>query len=318
MLRGSQSLANTVSESNKKLFGVGLHAMNEMHVRFPELEPKDMRVVWFGAGLQGQLPVLFGMYPDVEFEIHTQRECPVSTDLRSSLKVTYHKTSLDECLRQVEDYDGDKKYAVLLDLDYHIKPSELTAMNRARVVPTVESESVHYDRYTAQYNAACARVARCGHVVLVSTPFRMPWVTSDFASNAQKASWLDPQLREHEMRCPSMQLCPQFGSRLRSTELRGLLVTGGASLESVINWKELDASLHGTATATRELSRANFMLEQLQTYKAVADARGTSASAGNECLRGWSQTFVDNSIDEMRQTVRRLESTNRRDGIYKA
>ncbi len=41
------------------------------------------------------------MYPDVEFEIHTQRECPVSSDLRSSLKVTYHSTSLDECLRQV-------------------------------------------------------------------------------------------------------------------------------------------------------------------------------------------------------------------------
>ncbi len=60
------------------------------------------------------------------------------------------------------------------------------------------------------------------------------------------------------------------------------------------------------------------MLAQLQTHKAVADAHRTSASTGNDYLRGWSQTFVENSIDEMRQLVQRHESTNRRDGIYKA
>ena len=55
------SLAQTISDSNKKLFGVGLHAINELHVRFPELAQKDMGVAWFGGGQQGQMPLLLNI-----------------------------------------------------------------------------------------------------------------------------------------------------------------------------------------------------------------------------------------------------------------
>jgi hypothetical protein len=277
--------------------------MNEMHTRFPDLQQADMGVVWFGAGLQGQLPVILLLHPEVEFQIHTHRPCPMSTDVCGSLNVTYHDTSLDECLRHIEEYQGGKKFAVLLDLDYHLKPSQLDAFNRARIEPSVESESVHYDRYTKQYNAACARVARCSHVVLVSTPFRMPWITSDYAANAHKASWADPLLREHEIRVPNMLLFPQFGSRVRSTELRGLLVTADKQFESVIDWKALDKSLNGCNTAARELTRAQFMLSQLETYRTVARARRKADSTDNGCMRTWADAFISNSIDEMHRLV---------------
>jgi hypothetical protein len=277
--------------------------MNEMHTRFPDLQQADMGVVWFGAGLQGQLPVILLLHPEVEFQIHSHRPCPMSTDVCGSLNVTYHDTSLDECLRHIEEYQGGKKFAVLLDLDYHLKPSQLDAFNRARIEPSVESESVHYDRYTKQYNAACARVARCSHVVLVSTPFRMPWITSDYAANAHKASWADPLLREHEIRVPNMLLFPQFGSRVRSTELRGLLVTADKQFESVIDWKALDKSLNGCNTAARELTRAQFMLSQLETYRTVARARRKADSTDNGCMRTWADAFISNSIDEMHRLV---------------
>jgi hypothetical protein len=277
------------------MFGICLHVLNEMHTRFPNLRQADMGVVWFGAGLQGQLPVMLVLHPEVEFQIHTH--------VCGSLNVTYHDTSLDECLSHIEGYKGGKKFAVLFDLDYHIKPSQLEAFNRARIAPSVESESVHYDRYTRQYNAACARVASCSHVLLVSTPFRMPWITSDFAANAHKASWADPLLYEHEIRVPNMLLFPQFGSRVRSTELRGLLVTGDKQLETVIDWKALDKSLNGTDTTTRELARAQFMLSQLETYRAVARARRKTGSADNACLCTWADTFIGNSIEEMRRLV---------------
>jgi hypothetical protein len=317
MEQGSQSLSTSVSESNTKMFAVGLHVVNEMHVRFPQLQQDEMRVVWFGAALQGQVPVLACLCQDVEFEIHTHKACPVSAELLTTLKVAYHDKSFDECLSHIEAYAGPKKFAVLLDLDFHIRPRELSAMNQASVGPTVASESVHYDRYTAQYSAACERLSRCEHVLLVSTPFRLPWMTRDFASNAHAASWLDAALPPQQMRCPDMQVFHQYGSRAKSTEMRGMFVTGNGYSERTVDWQELDAALHGTATETRELARAKFMLEQLRTFQTVTDARRTPSLADKVCLRGWSDAFVRNSIDEVSALVHELESSNNAKVIYK-
>ena len=315
------SLAQTISDSNKKLFGVGLHAINELHVRFPDLTQKDMGVAWFGGGLQGQLPLLLNMFPEVLFEMHTQRPCPVGVGLWETVDVAYHNTSLEEFLQHVEYYKGNRKFAVLVDLDYHLKPEKLTKMNHARIVPTVESESVHYDRYTAVYDATCARLARCGHVMLVSTPFRMPWITRDYSDNAHKASWRDASLGEHEVRCTNMRLFPQFASRVKSTEMRGLLMTGGAGrgeLQTVVDWQALDKRLNDEDTASRELARATFMLEQLETYQKIAVSVGMSCSKETACMRAWSAVFVENSIDEMRALLIDHEIANSDTGIYKA
>jgi hypothetical protein len=317
MEEATQSLFTTVSAANTKMFAVGLHAVNELHVRFPHLQQDEMRVVWFGAALQGQVPVLACLCQDVEFEIHTRKPCPVSAELLENLHVAYHDKSFDDCLRHIEAYTGPKKLAVLLDLDFHIRPRELTAMNKASVGPTVASESVHYERYTAQYNAACERLARCGHVLLVSTPFRLPWLTKDFASNAHAASWLDAGLPPQQMRCPDMLRFEQFGCRAKSTELRGLLVTGAGYSESTVDWQALDASLHGTATETRELARAKFMLEQLRTFERVTDARRKPVATGTVCLQGWSEAFVRNSIIEVSGLVHDIESSNSAKVIYK-
>jgi hypothetical protein len=313
----TQSLFTTVSEGNTKMFAVGLTVVNALHARFPQLQQEDMRVVWFGAALQGQVPVLACLCQDVEFEIHTRKACPVSAELLTTLKVAYHDKSFDECLSHIETYVGPKKLAVLLDLDFHIRPHELSAMNQASVGPTVASESVHYDRYTAQYSAACERLSRCGHVVLVSTPFRLPWMTRDFASKAHAASWLDAALPPQQMRCPDMLVFQQFGSRAKSTELRGLMVTGSGYSERTVDWQELDATLHGTATETRELARAKFMLEQLQTFEAVTDARRKPCPPGTVCLKAWSDAFVRNSIGEVGRLVHDLESANSAKVIYK-
>jgi len=319
MADATQSLSTTVSESNTKMFAVGLHVVNELHALFPALPQEDMRVVWFGAGLQGQVPVLACLCQDVEFEIHTHKACPLSAEVQASMNVAYHETSLEDCLRHVEAYAGAKKSAVLLDIDFHIKPRELIAMNKASLGPTVASESVHYERYTAQYHAALARLARCGHVLLVSTPFRLPWVTKDFARNAHLASWLDAGLSPREMRVPDVQLAPQFGSRTKSTELRALLVTGAGYSERTVDWQALDAELHGSATETRELARAKFMLADLLTFQTVTAARrGPSAPPGERvCLRAWADAFVRNSVDEVGRLVSELESANSAKVIYK-
>ena len=313
----SQSLLTTVSEPNRKMFAVGLHVINEMHVRFPNLEQHNMRIVWFGAALQGQVPVLSGLCPNIEFEVHTHKRCPISKELQDNLQISYHDTSLEECLQHIEAYNGPKKFAVLLDLDFHIKPRELSVLNKANVVPTVESESVHYDRYTTQYNAACARLSRCSHVLLVSMPFRMPWLTSDFAQNAHLASWLDPQLSHEQMWCPNMLLVPQFGARLKSTELRGLFVTGDGYSESILDWQTMDSLLHETDAGTRQLARAKFMLEQLLTFEKLSDARRKETLSATLCLQTWTDSFVANSIDEVCRLVHDLESTKDVQVIYK-
>ena len=308
--RMSPSLLTTVSEPNRKMFAVGLHVINELHARFPNLEQEKMRVVWFGAALQGQVPVLSGLFPNIEFEVHTHKKSPMSIDLQNNMQVRYYNSSLDECIEHIEAYDGPKKLAVLLDLDFHIKPQQLSSLNKANITPTVESESVHYDRYTTKYNTACEHLSRCGHVLLVSTPFRLPWLTSDFAQNAHLASWLDAELPQEKMRCPNFQLFPQFGARLKSTELRALFLTGNGYSESTVDWQALDSSLHQTATETRELARAKFMLEQLLTLESVTNVRRKLWSSEDLCLQVWSDAFVANSINEVRKLVHDLESAN--------
>ena len=316
MSSGSQSLLSSVSDSNKKLFAIGLHALNELHARCPDLPQSDMRVVWFGGGLQGQLPVLFGMFPDAHFEIHTQRACPVSAELQRSLNVTYKKSTFEECLSQIEAYRGPQKLAVLLDIDFHIKPNEIAAFNKASIPPTVETESVHYDRYTAVYNAACERLARCAHVVLVSVPFRLPWLTSDYAANGHKASWLGAGLGPHEIRVPNMLLFPQFGARVNSTEMRGLLVVADGYSESVVDWHAFDKKMYGASKEDRQIERANGLLQQLERSQAVTAAR-RSARADTASLRAWSDAFLKNSICEVRQIVHDLESRNSATVVYK-
>lgn len=313
----SQSLLSTVSDSNKKLFAVGLYTLNELHVRYPSLPQSSMRVVWFGGGLQGQLPVLFGMFPDVHYEIHTQRPCPVSPELQSRLNVTYKKSSFEECLSQIEAYNGPQKLAVLLDIDFHIKPSEITSSNKANIPVTVETESVHYDRYTAVYKAACERLARCGHVALVSTPFRLPWLTSDLAQNGHKASWLTAGLGPHEIRVPDMMLFPQFGGRANSTELRGLLVVANGYSESVIDWHAFDKLMYGKSKEDRHLERAKAMLEQLKTSQTVTTARRAQSVCEHASLHEWSDAFLRNSIGEMQQIIHDLESRNSAAIVYK-
>jgi hypothetical protein len=316
MAAATPSLLRTVSDANRKLFGVGLHAINEMHVRFPDVPQSDMRLLWFGGGLQGQMPVLFALCPGIDFEIHTQKTAyPVSDELRDTVRVSYHRTSLEECLCGIEAYAGTQKFAVVLDFDFHIRPSELRARNKANVQPTVETESVHYDTYTRAYHAACARLARCGHVLVVSAPFRLPWFTLDFARNAHAATWLDPRLAAHELVYPDMLLCPQFASRAKSTELRGLLVAGAYS-ESVVDWQALDTSLNGTPTETRELARARFMLGQLETFQGVT-ARRAAVVEGDACMREWADEFIRNSAEELRQIVRGLESASSGTALYK-
>jgi len=313
----SQSLLSCVSDSNKKLFTVGLHALNELHVRCPSVPQSDMRVVWFGGGLQGHLPILFGMFPDVHFEIHTQRACPVSDELKRGMNVTYKKSSFEECLSEIEAYNGPQKLAVLLDLDFHIKPKEIAARNKENVPTTVETESVHYDRYTAVYNAACARLARCGHVVLVSVPFRLPWITSDLPVNGHKASWLTEGLGPNEIRVPDMLLFAQFGSRVNSTELRGLLVVENGYSESVLDWHAFDKKMYGTSTEVRQLERAKVMLGQLETSRTVTTARRAQSVCGKTYLFEWSDAFLRNSIGELQQIIHDLECRNSATIVYK-
>jgi len=313
----SPSLLTTVSEPNRKMFAVGLEVINELHMQFPELDQEKMRIVWFGAALQGQIPVLSGLCPNIEFEVHTRKKCPLSVELQDNMQVRYYDSSLQECIEHIEAYDGPKKLAVLIDLDFHIKPHQLRSLNKAKIAPTVESESLHYDMYTTKYNAACERLSRCGHVLLVSTPFRLPWLTSDFEQNAHLATWLDPQLPKTHMRCPTMRLSPQFGARLKSTELRALLLTEHGYSDSIVDWQSLDSSLHQTATETRELARAKFMLQQLLTFRAVTGKRKELSSSQANCLQTWSDSFIANSIDEVSQLVHNLESTNGAQVIYK-
>jgi len=314
----SQSLFTSVSKSNTKMFAVGLHVINELHTQFPDLQQEKMRVVWFGAALQGQVPVLSALCPSIEFEIYTQKQCPLSNEMQQNVQVTYNNSSFDECIDHIEAYDGPKKIAVLLDLDFHIQPHELSKLNRTNVAPTVESESVHYDRYTTKYNAVCKRLSRCGHVLLVSTPFRLPWLTSDFAQNSHLASWLDAGLSKEQMWCPSFRMIvPQFGSRLKSTELRALFVTADAYSECPVDWQALDSSLHQSAVETRELVRAKFMLDQLLTFQTITNTREKLGSSETRCLKVWSDSFIANSIDEVSQLLHHLESRNGLKGVYK-
>jgi hypothetical protein len=71
----------------------------------------------------------------------------------------------------------------------------------------------------------------------------------------------------------------------------------------VIDWKALDKSLNGCNTAARELTRAQFMLSQLETYRTVARARRKADSTDNGCMRTWADAFISNSIDEMHRLV---------------
>ena len=186
-----------------------------------------------------------------------------------------------------------------------------------KIPPTVESENVHYDRSTTRNNDVCVRLADCSHVLLVSMPFRMPWLTSNFAENGHLTSWMDPHLSKEQMWCPNILLFPQFGACLKSTELRGLLVTGDGYSESTVDCQALDSSLNNTTTETRQLARANFMFEQVLTFETVTKESHKLTSSGDICLQTWSDLFVPNSIDEMHGLLHDLESTNGAQVIYK-
>ena len=100
-------------------------------------------------------------------------------------------------------------------------------------------------------------------------PFRLPWLTSDFETNKQRAVWTEA---DESMLHPQVDTFRQFNTRLRSSEVRALCWCAGSAARDVrVDWKRIDAEM--AAYNAQRPFRDHDKLEALMLEYAACVAR---------------------------------------------
>jgi hypothetical protein len=187
----------------------------------------------------------------------------------------------------------ERRFICLVDLDLHVPAHVLRARNEQGVQPTVESENRFYEDITKRYADICTRAASMQQVVVMSIPFRAPWVTEDFARNKERALWLQTK---GEMVYPKLFKFRQYNTRPRSTEVRGLCWCAGKGVEPErVDWKKIDADMAET-NARRVFRDHDVLLELIEHYQ-TCTARKTDLFENETAVcRTWRDDFMRNSL----------------------
>ena len=265
-----------------------LHAL-EAHADVPA---SDVTVACYGAALQVHVPhaiTLLG--PNLSWELWRADAHAPLFEAHLSKKIDKRSGTIDDFLQEVSNRP-ERRFICLVDLDLHVPPHVLRARNEQGVKPTVESENRFYEGITKQYADICTRAARMTQVMVVSIPFRAPWVTDDFERNKKHALWLHAG---EQMLYPKLFKFRQYNTRPRSTEVRGLCWCGSGVEHETVDWKQIDADMRET-NARRVFRDHDVLLEFIEQYETCTTKRTDLFERETAACRTWREDFMRNSL----------------------
>lgn len=266
-----------------------LHAL-EAHADVPV---SDVTIACYGAALQVHVPhaiTLLG--PNLSWELWRADAHAPLFEAHLSKKIDKRSGTIDDFLQDISSRP-ERRFVCLVDLDLHVPAHVLRARNEKGVKPTVDSENLFYKNITKKYADVCTRAASMKQVMVVSIPFRAPWVTEDFESNKEHALWLHA---DEQMLYPKLFKFQQYNTRPRSTEVRGLCWCGGSGVEhETVDWKQIDVDMKQT-NARRVFRDHDILVEFIEHYqKCTADRTDLFENETAAC-RTWRESFVRNSL----------------------
>ncbi len=237
----------------------------EAHVDVPA---SDITVACLAAALQMHVPHAAALLsPNLSWEIWW-------ADAHAPLFEEHLSKQIEKRTGTVEDFFAgisgrpDRRFVCLVDLDLDLPAREFRVRNARGTRPTVESENRFYGGMTEQYAGMCRRAAGMPQVLVVSIPFRAPWLTEDYEANKQHARWTQP---DGTMSYPKLRTFRQYSTRPRSTEVRGLCWYGGRDAEDeAVDWRKIDADM--VATNARRVFRDHDVLQELMAQYAASTA----------------------------------------------
>jgi hypothetical protein len=266
-----------------------LHAL-EAHA---DVCASDVTIVCFGAALQVHVPhaiTLLG--PNLSWELWRADAHVPLYETHLSKKIEKRSGTIEDCLQDIACRRAGH-FICLVDLDLHIPAHVLRARNEQGVKPTVESENRFYESITKKYADVCTRVAGMKQVMVVSIPFRAPWVTADFERNKEHALWLHS---DGMMLYPKLFKFSQYNTRPRSTEVRGLCWCGGRGVEhETVDWKKIDVDML-ESNARRVFRDHDILLEFIEHYKTCTAKRTDLFDGETAACRTWRDDFMRNSM----------------------
>ena len=265
-----------------------LHAL-EAHADVPV---SDVTIACYGAALQVHVPhaiTLLG--PNLTWELWRADAHAPLFEAHLSKKIDKRSGTIDDFLQEVS-CRPERRFICLVDLDLHVPPHVLRARNEQGVKPTVESENRFYEGITKQYADICTRAARMTQVMVVSIPFRAPWVTDDFERNKEHALWLHAG---EQMLYPKLFKFRQYNTRPRSTEVRGLCWCGSGVEHETVDWKQIDADML-KVNAHRAFRDHDILLEFIEHYQACTADRTDLFENETAACRTWREDFMRNSL----------------------
>ena len=276
------------------MFHAHIKSIVECLKRHPEVRAGDITVACFGAALQLHLPHCMAMLgPNVRWELWRDdaQFAPLFQQHLSS-KVQEHVGTTAQYLMSVRSR-ADRRFICLVDIDIHT-PEHAFRLNNSKGVPhSVDTENHFYESFTRPYANMCRLAAAMPHVLLVSTPFRAPWITADFDANKTRAVWTQA---DESMLHPHVDTFVQYNSRPRSSEVRALCwCSGNAAPDATVDWKQMDVDM-AAYNARRVFRDHDLLLDLMREYAACAASRPDLFENEPSALQAWRTTFVQNSI----------------------
>lgn len=268
-----------------------IHAL-EKHADVPAA---DVTIACYGAALQVHVPhaiTLLG--PNLSWELWRADAHAPLFEAHLSKKIEKRSGTIDDFLKDISRRP-QRRFICLVDLDLHVPAHVLRARNEQGVKPTVESENRFYESITKKYADICTRAAGMQQVMVVSIPFRAPWVTEDYEKNKEHALWLHA---DEKMLYPKLFTFRQYNTRPRSTEVRGLCWCGRSGVVGVehetVDWKKIDVDMQ-QINARRVFRDHDILLDFIEHYTTCAAARPDLFENETAACRTWREDFVRNS-----------------------
>ena len=262
----------------------------EAHADVPA---SDITIACYGAALQMHVPhaaALLG--PNVSWEIWRADEHAALFEAHLSKQIEKRTGSVDDFFAGLSARPA-RRFVCLVDLDLHLPAHVLRSRNAQGIRPTVESENRFYEDMTEQYAGMCRRAAGLPQVLVLSIPFRAPWLTEDFEANKKHARWVQ---KDGTMVYPKMRTFRQYGTRPRSTEVRGLCFCGGRAAEvETVDWRGIDADMRAS-NARRVFRDYDVLREMIGQYAQCTAARADLFVSETAASKAWRESFVANSL----------------------
>ena len=285
---------SAIDSRHHKLFHAYIKSVAACLTRHPEVRAEELTVACFGAGLQMHIPYCMALLgPHMRWELWREKgDFAPLFQQHLPQRVEQRVGTTAEFFASV-GARTDRRFICLVDMHINTPEHAFRLNNSYGVTHSVDTENHFYESFTRPYANMCRLAAAMPHVLVVSMPFRAPWLTADYDTNKARAVWTDT---DEGMRHPRVDTFVQFNTRPRSSEVRALCWCAGSGVsEERVDWKQIDVDM-AAYNAQRRFRDHDKLQELLLEYEASTAGRADLFEHESSALRSWCAAFVQNSM----------------------